>query len=81
MRARISSIDARPSDSIALALKTKPKIYAAEELLTDELDRLIQSEGTRQGRPEPSDEQPARRAMAVGSSENLNPEGLREVQL
>jgi uncharacterized protein len=53
---QILSVDARPSDSIALALKTKAKIYAAEELLTDELDRLIQSEGPAKA-PEPSEEQ------------------------
>ena len=55
---QLLSIDARPSDSIALALKAKAKIYAAEELLTDELDRLIQTEGPAKA-PEMTDEQRA----------------------
>jgi bifunctional DNase/RNase len=67
---QILSVDARPSDSIALALKTKAKIYAAEELLTDELDRLIQSEGPAKA-PEPSDEERAEQLRR--SIENLNP--------
>ena len=67
---QLLSVDARPSDSIALALKTKAKIYAADELLTDELDRLIQAEGPAKA-PELSDEQRAeelRRAI-----EEMNP--------
>jgi bifunctional DNase/RNase len=67
---QILSIDARPSDSIALALKTKAKIYAAEELLTDELDSLIQSEGPAKT-PEPSDEERAEQLRRF--IENLNP--------
>jgi uncharacterized protein len=67
---QILSIDARPSDSIALALKTKAKIYAAEELLTDELDRLIQSEGPAKA-PEQTDEQRAEELRRF--IENQNP--------
>jgi bifunctional DNase/RNase len=67
---QILSIDARPSDSIALALKTKSKIYASEELLTDELDRLIQTEGPAKA-PEQTDEQRAEELRR--SIENLNP--------
>jgi len=67
---QILSIDARPSDSIALALKTKAKIYAAEELLTDELDRLIQTEGPARA-PEVSDEERAEELRRF--IENLNP--------
>lgn len=67
---QILSIDARPSDSIALALKTKAKIFAVEELLTDELDRLIQTEGPAKA-PEPSDEQRAEELRRF--IENLNP--------
>jgi uncharacterized protein len=67
---QILSIDARPSDSIALALKTKAKIYAAEELLTDELDRLIQTEGPAKA-PEQTDEQRAEELRRF--IENLNP--------
>ena len=67
---QILSIDARPSDSIALALKTKAKIFAAEELLTDELDRLIQTEGPAKA-PEPSDEQRIEELRRF--IENMNP--------
>lgn len=67
---QILSIDARPSDSIALALKTKAKIFAAEELLTDELDRLIQVEGPARA-PEQSDEERADELRR--SIEDLNP--------
>jgi hypothetical protein len=67
---QILSIDARPSDSIALALKTKAKIYAADDLLTDELDRLIQSEGPARA-PEQTDEQRAEELRRF--IENLNP--------
>lgn len=67
---QILSVDARPSDSIALALKTKAKIYAAEELLTDELDRLIQTEGPAKA-PEMSDEQRAEELRKA--IEQMNP--------
>ena len=68
---QILSIDARPSDSIAVALKTNAKIYASEELLTDELDRLIQTEGPAKA-PELSDEERAEELRKF--IENLNPE-------
>lgn len=67
---QLLSIDARPSDSIALALKTKAKIFAAEELLTDELDRLIQTEGPAKA-PEMTDEQRAEELRRF--IENMNP--------
>jgi uncharacterized protein len=67
---QLLSIDARPSDSIALALKTKAKIFAAEELLTDELDRLIQTEGPAKA-PEMTDEQRAEELRRF--IENINP--------
>lgn len=67
---QILSIDARPSDSIALALKTKAKIFAAEELLTDELDRLIQSEGPAKA-PEKTEEQRAEELRRF--IEDMNP--------
>jgi bifunctional DNase/RNase len=67
---QILSIDARPSDSIALALKTKAKIYAAEELLTDELDRLIQSEGPARA-PEQTEDQRVEELRRF--IENMNP--------
>ena len=39
----ILCVDARPSDSIALALKAKAKIYADAKLFSDELDHLLES--------------------------------------
>jgi bifunctional DNase/RNase len=38
---QILCVDARPSDSIALALKAKAKIYADAKLFSDELDHLL----------------------------------------
>ena len=40
----VVSVDARPSDSLALALKSKAKIFVAPKLFTDELERLVQAE-------------------------------------
>lgn len=40
----VVSVDARPSDSLALALKSKAKIFVAPKLFTDELERLVQSD-------------------------------------
>jgi bifunctional DNase/RNase len=74
---QILSIDARPSDSIAVALKTKAKIFASEELLTDELDRLIQTEGPTK-KPEPSEEQRAEELRRF--IENLNPKDFGKFQ-
>jgi bifunctional DNase/RNase len=50
-------IDARPSDSIAIALKTKAKIFAAAKLFSSEIDSLLagagsSSEGSDQPRAE-----------------------------
>ena len=42
----ILCVDARPSDSIALALKTKAKIYADAKLFSSEIDSLLASAGT-----------------------------------
>ena len=38
------AVDARPSDSLALALKAKAKVFVHPKLFTDELDRLVQPE-------------------------------------
>ncbi len=42
----IVCIDARPSDSIALALKTKAKIFADAKLFSSEIDSLLAAAGT-----------------------------------
>ncbi|MCK4305556.1 MAG: bifunctional nuclease family protein [Candidatus Eisenbacteria sp.] len=42
----ILCIDARPSDSIAIALKTKAKIYADAKLFSGEIDSLLAGAGT-----------------------------------
>lgn len=74
---QILSVDARPSDSIALALKTKARIFAAKELLTDELDRLIQTEVPGKGE-EKTDEQKAEELRKF--IENLNPKDFGKFQ-
>lgn len=65
---QIVAIDARPSDSLAVALKSKAKIYVAPKLFTDELDRLVQ---TNEEESEPSDEERTRQLKDF--LENLNP--------
>lgn len=40
---KILCIDARPSDSIAIALKTKARIFANPKLFTDEIESLFSS--------------------------------------
>ena len=49
-------VDARPSDSIALALKTRAKIYADSKLFSSEIDSLLTGAG---GAAEPPSEQRA----------------------
>ena len=54
---KVLCVDARPSDSIAIALKTKAKIYADAKLFSSEIDSLLAgagavSEGTGQQRAE-----------------------------
>lgn len=43
-KGEIVAIDARPSDAIAVALKSKARIFVHEKLFTDELDRLVRPE-------------------------------------
>jgi uncharacterized protein len=40
------AIDARPSDSLAVALKSKARIFVAPQLFSSELDALLQTETT-----------------------------------
>lgn len=40
----VLSVDARPSDSLALALKTKARIFVAPHLFATEMEALLQSE-------------------------------------
>lgn len=64
---QILCIDARPSDSIALALKAKAKIYAEAKLFTGELDRLLAEAGG-------GDDSPEQRAEELKEFiENLDP--------
>ncbi len=51
----LMSVDARPSDSIALALRMKAPIFASSELLTDDLDTPDpqESEGEEDDTPRP----------------------------
>ena len=64
----ILCIDARPSDSIALALKTKAKIYADGKLFSSEIDSLLATAGAS------SDESDEQRAEELREHiENLDP--------
>jgi hypothetical protein len=64
------AVDARPSDSLAVALKSKARIFVAPQLFSTELDALLQSETASSGE-EPSEEE---RASELKSFlENLNP--------
>ncbi len=64
----ILCIDARPSDSIALALKSKAKIYADAKLFSSEIDGLLASAG---GSSEGTSEQRAEELREF--IENLDP--------
>jgi uncharacterized protein len=63
------AIDARPSDSLALALKSKARIFVAPHLFSSELEALLQVEGTPP--QEPSEEERAQELKSF--LENLNP--------
>lgn len=64
------AVDARPSDSLAVALKTKARIFVAPHLFSDELDALLQTEGSAPA-GEGNDEE---RATEIKNFlENLNP--------
>ncbi len=58
------SIDARPSDSLAIALKTKAKIYVAPTLFTSELDTLLRAD-TEVAAAEPDEEERAQQLRAL----------------
>lgn len=64
------AIDARPSDSIALAQKAKAKIFVAPHLFSSELDALLQTDPAPPA-TEPDDEERARELKAL--LENMNP--------
>lgn len=61
-------VDARPSDSIALALKMRAKIYADSKLFSSEIDSLLAGAG---GSAEPPSEQRADELRQF--IENLDP--------
>lgn len=64
------TVDARPSDSLAVALKCKARIFVAPHLFSSELDALLQTEAASEAE-EPTDEE---RATELKSFlENLNP--------
>jgi uncharacterized protein len=64
------AIDARPSDSLAVALKSKARIFVAPHLFPTELDGLLQMEpGTSQEEPNEAE----RAGELKTFLENLNP--------
>jgi bifunctional DNase/RNase len=64
------AIDARPSDSLALALKSKARVFVAPHLFAGEIDSLLQSESA-----PPAEEQSEEERVAELKSflDNLNP--------
>jgi bifunctional DNase/RNase len=64
-------IDARPSDSIALALKTKAKIFVNEELFSINVD-----DETSESPPMPTDPESLRERL-----KRINPEDFGKYQL
>ena len=69
------SIDARPSDSIALAVRAKAPIFAARELLTHDLDDALPEEGMEAEPSTPSEVSPEERAERIRRRiEDIDPE-------
>ena len=69
------AIDARPSDSIALALRAKAPIFAARDLLTHELDDALPEEGLEPERSAPAEVSPEERAERIRRRiEEIDPE-------
>lgn len=72
-------IDARPSDSIAIALKTKAQIFANPKLFSDEIESLFSSiepvakEGTSAGGEDEPESRERRQEELRRFIENLNP--------
>lgn len=64
------SIDARPSDSIALALKAKAKIFVAENLFQSDVEALVQSEPSGEP-PEPTEAERLKQLKAEIEGLNL----------
>ena len=64
------AVDSRPSDSLAVALKTKARIYVAPHLFSSELDALLQTEPSAPA-AEPSEEDRVKDLKKM--LENMNP--------
>lgn len=66
----LMAVDARPSDSLAVALKSKARIFVAPHLFSNELDELMQTGS----RPSPGEANEEERVAELKSFlENLNP--------
>lgn len=63
-------VDARPSDSLAIALKAKAKIYVAPNLFSSEIDSLLKPELEAEA-VEPTDDERARRLRREIEEMNL----------
>jgi bifunctional DNase/RNase len=70
LNGQIVAVDARPSDSLALALKSNARIFVNPKLFSDELDRLVQVSPD-DGELQVSEEERVQRVKAY--LENLNP--------
>lgn len=75
----VLSLDARPSDSIAVALRAKASIYVNEKLLQDPPRPDEGGGGEEEGPDEPSDEDKAEQLRRY--LEKLNPEDFGKFQL
>jgi bifunctional DNase/RNase len=75
------TLDARPSDSIAIALRTRAQLFAGDELLTAARFELSQGEGEQGGAGEAPEGEPASGAgltpeQLMDYLRRLNPEDL-----
>jgi hypothetical protein len=76
----VFSLDARPSDSIAVALRVDARIFAQDELLEEATieiadEEAAPGEGVPSFEPDPSDVDPGRRPP---KTEGMGPEELKE---
>jgi bifunctional DNase/RNase len=68
----VISVDARPSDSIAVALRVEARIFAQDELLERASIEVVEDEGSWQAEPDPAPD------AAESPSEGMKPDELKE---
>jgi bifunctional DNase/RNase len=70
----LASIDARPSDSIAIAVRTDAPIFASKGLLTHSLDDVLGDAGLSEDAPQKPPTREERSEMLRRRIEEINPE-------